>query len=148
MTDIAIQWQPAEFRGDWSVANGGLATDPGLEPAVLVSLFTWRRASADYVPPAGSDTALHGWWADSYSDSPIGSRLWQLRRVKKTDETTLLNRARDYCVEALQWLIDDGVASAVRVTTWWLTPDSIGIQVEIARPAGTATFRYGWAWGA
>jgi phage gp46-like protein len=144
MTDLAIAWDSANFRGDWVIANGGLATGSDLESAVLVSLFTDRIASPDFVPTDGTNDR-RGWWADTYESAPIGSRLWQLARAKKTDQTTLLNQARDYCREALQWLLDDGVAGAVDVVTYWLSATTMGIQIRITRPQGT-TFQYSWSW--
>jgi phage gp46-like protein len=145
--DIAIAWVPALFEGDWFAALGGLATDGGIHTAVCVSLFSWRRAEAGYVPPAGSSPELMGWWADTYTTTPIGSRLWQLRRAVKTDETTLLRRAEDICLEALQWLVDDGVASGVSVQCFWNGPTTILISVVVEQP-GNATlgFNFSWAW--
>lgn len=147
--DILLGWQPALFRGDWLIENGGLAVSStgsdDLKSAVLVSLFTWRVAQADYVGPNG-DTDPRGWWGDTYEPSPIGSRLWMLLRGKKSGNTDLLKQAKGYCLEALQWLLDDGIASAINVNTFWFTPTALGITVSIAKPAGQ-TFGYSWTWG-
>ena len=89
--------------------------DP-LVRAVIVSLFTWRRANADDALPNGSGSRM-GWWGDSYppaANDRIGSRLWLLSRAKLTDTTA--QKAKDYAREALQWLLDDGVAARVDVT--------------------------------
>lgn len=146
--DIAIDWDTQNFRGDWSVNSGDLDLDPGgLRSAVLVSLFSDRIASTDFQPPAGSPFDRHGWWGDTYEQDPIGSRLWQLNRAKKTDDLTLLIRARDFCLEALKWLLDDGVAATVNVDTSWLNPNAIGIRVVIAEPQSPPkTFNFSWAW--
>jgi len=74
--------------------------------AVVISLYTWRRADTD--DPVDDDQ-LYGWWGDSYpaiADDRIGSRLWLLRRVKLTDATQ--RDAEFYAAEALRWLLDDG----------------------------------------
>lgn len=145
--DIAIVWDPTRFRGDWSVTSGDLLIGNDLETAVLLSLFTDRVASPDYLPPAGSSPDRHGWWGDTYEPSLLGSRLWQLNRAKKTSATQLLTQAADYCRESLQWLLDDGVAAAVNVQTGWITADAIGIKVQITQPGGLAqSFDYQWAW--
>ena len=89
--------------------------DP-LVRAVIVSLFTWRRANADDALPNGSGSRM-GWWGDSYppaANDRIGSRLWLLSRAKLTDTTA--QKAKDYAREALQWLLDNGVAARVDVT--------------------------------
>jgi phage gp46-like protein len=149
MTDIAIVWDTANARGDWTVRNGDLGIGPDIQSAVLVSLFTDRLASSDYISPdPAAINDRRGWWGDTYEPSLIGSRLWQLDRSKKTDQTTLLNQARDYCAEALQWLLDDGVAASISVTTFWNTRDQIGIVIDITKPGvGQAeTFQFQWAW--
>lgn len=43
----------------------------------------------------------------------FGSRLYLLKRAKNTEQTAAL--AREYCKEALQWLLDTGKATAVQV---------------------------------
>jgi len=88
------------------------ATDP-LVRAVVISLFTWRRANPDDDLPA--DLRM-GWWGDSFPAVPgdrIGSRLWLLSRAKLLPET--LARAKEYAEEALRWLVEDGVAARVEV---------------------------------
>ncbi|WP_194790119.1 phage GP46 family protein [Pseudomonas sp. UFMG81] len=84
-----------------------------LERAVLISLFSWRRAAPD--DPL-DDEQRHGWWGDSFpdvADDRIGSRLWLLQRVKLTEQTR--RDAEFYAREALQWLIDDGHCRALEV---------------------------------
>ena len=97
----------------------GLDTYEPLVRAVMISLFTWRRANADDVlPDLSANPERMGWWADNFPTVPndrIGSRLWLLSRAKLTAET--IRKAREYAQEALQWLIDDGVAQRVVVET-------------------------------
>lgn len=90
--------------------------DDGLRTAILISLYTDRRADPGDILP-GDETELGGWWGDAYADvegDKIGSKLWLLRRSVVTDET--LRRAESYCREALQWTIDDGLADRVEAT--------------------------------
>lgn len=81
--------------------------------AIIISLFTWRRAEpADKLP----GDQRFGWWGDSVptvGNDRIGSRLWLLSRSNVTAETML--QAKEYGEEALAWLIEDGVATAVEV---------------------------------
>jgi len=59
----------------------------GLDPlarAVIISLFTWRRANPDDVLPAGDDR--QGWFGDTFAEvrgDRIGSRLWLLSRPEQ-----------------------------------------------------------------
>lgn len=96
------------------VESSWLAVSDPLIRAVVISLFTWRRAKPDD-PHEG---VRWGWWGDGLDDQPndrIGSRLWLLAREKLTLKTR--NRAREYAQEALQWLLDDRVATSIVVTT-------------------------------
>jgi phage gp46-like protein len=92
---------------------GSLSVDQTLETAVFISLFTNRLAATDdTLPNLGG--SRQGWWADAYADQEgthIGSRLWLLGRSTNTGE--IVNDARTYVREALQWLVDDGIADRV-----------------------------------
>ena len=85
------------------------------------------------MPPDGTGDR-RGWWADAYGIEPIGSRLWQLERAKRTSQTLL--QARDYCTEALAWLQRDGIASSVSVLTFWAGRTTLGIRVAVQLVAG------------
>jgi phage gp46-like protein len=143
--------QPPLF--DWAIEGPSLEADDGLETAVIISLFTDRRANADDVLPDGGDDR-RGWWGDGWPDvdrDKIGSRLWLLSREK--DMRQVVNRAREYARESLQWLIDDGVARQVEVSAGWVdrisgaltdsktatSADSLlGLNATIYRKSGAA----------
>jgi phage gp46-like protein len=80
---------------------------------MLMSLFTDRQARDDDVIPDGPNDP-RGWWGDTNPLHPIDSRLWLLDRSKQTQE--VLARAHDYIVEALQWMLDDGVLAFFDMT--------------------------------
>jgi phage gp46-like protein len=146
--DILIQWDNVLVLGDWVLADGDLQTGQDLETACLVSLFTDKLATPDFVPTDGT-TDRRGWWADVYNDLPLGSNLWQLERAKKTRDT--LGLARRYAADALQWLVTDGVAQSVTVDTQWLGnaygSTFLGIRIVILKPDSSVTrFAFGWAW--
>ena len=146
--DIQITWDLLNGYGDWSFANGDLVTSNGigdLQNAVTLSLFTDRRCANDFVPWDGN---RRGWWGDTYLDTPLGSRLWQLERAKKVGNTNLLLQARDYCKEALQWLVDDGIVATVGVSVNWISKDAIGIVVNVTEPVqrSNIVFSYSWCW--
>jgi phage gp46-like protein len=146
--DVWILWDNLNAQGDWTLAAGDLQTGQDLETACLVSLFTDKLATPDFVPTDGSSDR-RGWWADPYNDQPLGSNLWQLERAKKTRDT--LGLAQRYAAEALQWLVDDGVAKEIVVNTAWLGAaigsTLLGIGIAIVKPDGSVTrFTFGWAW--
>ncbi|OGQ60735.1 MAG: hypothetical protein A3J24_06385 [Deltaproteobacteria bacterium RIFCSPLOWO2_02_FULL_53_8] len=52
----------------------------------------------------------------SWAFSPdFGSRLHLLQRAKATNHTA--STAKDYCIEALKWLLDNGRADSIEVET-------------------------------
>ena len=145
MSDIAIAW--ADWGGDVVLDGIDLASDSGLQTAVVLSLFLDRRARrGDQLPDGSGDR--RGWWADAWPEAEadlVGSRLWLLAREKQTAEVA--ERAREYAEEALAWLIEDGVASAVRVETMWVRRGLLGVRVEIERPTGDVfEHRFGKLW--
>ena len=145
MTDLLLFWSGEDFAADLLLADGDLARDAGLRSAVIVSLFTDRRArSDDILPQQGADP--RGWWPDALGDpdDQIGSRLWLLSREKQLP--TVLAKARDYVMEALAWLVRDGVASSVEVEAEVSAPGVLGLAVFITRPDGPDRQRFDFVW--
>lgn len=145
MTDIATIWDPVSGRGDWAMAGADLASGNDLVTAVLISLFTDRSAHEDDVIPDGS-TDRRGWLGDEGETVPIGSRLWLLARRKETAQT--LADAKTYMAEALQWLIDDGVAGSIDIYAEWSKPAFMGARITIYQPgkAAPVMMNFTWAW--
>lgn len=140
MPDIALAFDTRHLRGDLVAdASGELAQKDDLQSAVVISLFTWRRAEPDDELPA-RDGDRKGWWGDSFAEvegDRIGSRLWLLAREKITPET--IARAKAYIEEALAWLVADGVASRVEVRVERLLErdlTTVGASIRIVRVAG------------
>lgn len=100
-----------------------------LERAVVISLFTWRRAEqSDPV----DDDERYGYWGDSFPNvakDKIGSRLWLLRR-RKLDAQTIRDAER-YAKEALAWITDDDVATAVNVQVIRIGNDRLDLIVTL-----------------
>ena len=144
--DIRTVFDADTFSFDWLLARPCLAEDDGLETAVTISLFTDRRANDDDELPSGDDR--RGWWGDALAEvsgDRIGSRLWLLSREKQLPD--VLSRAREYALEALQWLVDDGVARSVNVEATSVRQGVLGLTVTIARTRGeTARYRFESFW--
>ncbi|AOE63798.1 phage GP46 family protein [Pseudomonas corrugata] len=111
------------------------AVESALIRAVIISLYTWRRAETD--DPVDDDE-LYGWWGDSYpaiADDRIGSRLWLLRRVKLTDATQ--RDAEFYADEALRWLIDDGQVLDIAISSTRADTNRLNLSVVLTIPDGS-----------
>lgn len=143
--DIALSYDADAKCFDLAIVDGDLATDTSLETAVLLSLYTDRRALEDDVLPDGG-MDRRGWWFDAFSDRPHGSRLWLISREKEQDQ--VLRRAEEYAREALTWLIEDGIASSLDVEAIHVRRGVLQLIVGIQRPGGrTLERRYDYVWG-
>jgi phage gp46-like protein len=139
MADIELNWIASSFGADMRLAGAMLSQDNELRTAVVVSLFSWARANDEDVLP-DEDATRQGFWGDSYpveQGHKVGSRLWLLRREKLTTQT--IARAQEYCREALQWLLDDKIASNVEVVCVRNGIDRLDISVTITRYYGGKT---------
>jgi phage gp46-like protein len=147
--DLRTAIDVTNLRSDWAMAQPQLETDDGLQTAIILSLFSDRLAGdEDTLPDGGTDR--RGWWGDSFADQAgdrIGSRLWLLEREKQTP--AVLQRARDYARESLQWLLVDGVARSVEVDAEYPQLGMLALTVTITRAqGGAARFRFDNIWGA
>lgn len=142
--DIALRYDAASKAFDLAIEGGDLATDESLETAVILSLFTDRRAlPEDRLPDGSADR--RGWWADAYFERPHGSRLWLLHREK--EQASVLRRAQEYAEEALTWLVEDEVAEQVVVEAWHMRRDTLGLRIEIRRgERGALERQYDYVW--
>lgn len=151
MSDIRTVYIDMERGADYAIEFMLLAQDDGLTSAVLLSLFTDRRAEPDDVIPGGAED-LRGTWLDAFAGEEgdrMGSRLWLLERAKLLPET--VTKMREYCEEALEWMVRD-VAKAVIVETWIVRnypAGIIGAQIDIVKPDGATTrYKFDKLWSA
>ena len=114
MADIRLFYLGIDEGCDIASSLPGLEEDDGLDTAVIVSLFTDRRAEeSDHF-----DGDPRGWWGDALAVNddrpvPLGSRLWLLAREKQ--HPAVLRKAEAFARQALQWMLDDGVADSITV---------------------------------
>lgn len=150
MTDLALFWDDEALSADVALVGGDLATDAGLRSAMLISIFTDRRARPDDVLPY-ENADRRGWWGDVAAtevDDEIGSRLWLLSREKRL--SPVLDRARDYLIESLAWLLRDGVVGALDVEVEFggqvAGRDRLHFAVYVSRPGGPTRQRFDFVW--
>lgn len=124
----------AKNIADISIGEDDINQESGLRTAIMVSLFTDRRANPDDII---EDEDHRGWWADAYSEIPgdlIGSRLWQLKRRKLTPD--VLQDAKTFAMEATTWLIEDDLATALEIDTEF-QDDVLMISIDIQLKNGS-----------
>lgn len=136
---IRLAYDNLRQRADL-VRDGNFLTDGGIETAVVISLFTDRRAEPTDVPVGEH---RRGWWADALAQEPgdlEGSRLWLLPRSRQP-----LADAVAFAEEALRWMVEDGVAAAVKAVSSWVGVGILKLEVAIRKP-GEVAFRWRAAW--
>jgi phage gp46-like protein len=129
---------------DLVIENGDLKADDTLETAVLISIFSDRYQNPTELPDGDDDP--RGWWADRLSqplNDELGSLVWISERGKTDTET--LNRIEESIRDSLQWLIDDGIAQTVTVTSVREGKEKAVFSVKIPRPQGdNIPFKFLW----
>jgi phage gp46-like protein len=133
---------------DFSMEGSDLAMQHDLKTAVLISLFSDRRAEDDDALPDAA-ASKRGWWGDALggvgAGRRIGSRLWLLSREKQLQE--VVNRAREYCEEALAWLVEDKVVQSVTAEAEIVKTGLLGIRIVFDRNRATPwKLRFEFAW--
>ena len=132
--DVKFLFDDDIFTGDVILGNGDLERDEGLRSAVIISLYSDRRADDT---DEFDNNDRRGWWGDLLSEvegDQIGSKLWLLQRSKNTQQ--VVNNAKQYAFEALEWMIEDGVAQDIEVDAWVFGDVSnlrLGLYIKIYR---------------
>lgn len=131
---------PSDIRMDGALP----LRDDGLYTALMIALFTDRRANDGDVLPHPDDPR-GGHFIDVLTNSKIGSRLWLLSR-SRIDETTL-KLAKQYAEEALNdQIIEPGMASDIDVVVV-ARSGRVFFEIGLTRPNGTNA-RYSAQWRA
>jgi len=149
MSDFTFQFSTVTGYADMAIVNGDFGIGDDLQTAVLVSIFSDRRATDAELDAladgATKPTTNKGIWIDTYREGiQYGSGIWLILRGKKLPET--LSRAEEYAKESLTWMIADGVAQTVE-TSAAFEGDRMLLTVTITRQSAedvVATFDFAW----
>ncbi len=149
MSDFSFQFSSTTGYADMSIINGDFAIGDDLQTAVLVSIFSDRRATDAELDAladgATKSTTNKGIWIDTYREGiQYGSGIWLILRGKKLPET--LSRAEEYVKESLAWMIADGVAQTVEAEASF-NGDRMLLAITITRQSAedlVATFDFAW----
>lgn len=121
------------------LATYALALEDTLNTAVILSLFTNRRAGRDDKLPLGQ-TDRQGWVGEEFTSSGFdaradewGSALWLLNGKATGD---VLEHARFAAQEALAWLVRDEIVSRIVVTAEWVGErrDRLAVRPQLYKP--------------
>jgi len=134
------------------LATYAVELEDTLQTAVILSIFTDRRAGVDDKLPTG-ETDRRGWVGDEFTSDDFDSRpdawgslLWTCYGGKSSKE--LAERARFAVAEALEWMVRDGIASRVDVTAQWVgeRQDRLAVRPVVYKP-GQVSPVYDVLWG-
>lgn len=131
--------------GDWQMDGVELWDDAQLHTAIVLCLFTDRRARDDDQLP-GDDDDRRGWFGD-YADvrddlfeRELGSHLWLYERAILNEQTRLAieGTAR----EALQVLVDQGLAASfsVEASVDSYPSGKLDLTIQVFSQDGTLTY--------
>lgn len=131
------------------LATYAMELEDTLATAIIISLFTDKRASADDKLPL-NETNRRGWVGSEFAAVDATSRqedwgtlLWLIYVGKVTAD--IPGFAEFTCKEGLAWLVRSGIASRVAVTAEWVA-DRLAIRPQIYKP-GQTTPVYDALWG-
>lgn len=145
--DVALEFSTRGREADLVLSGADLKPELSLNTALLISLFTNARADQDARLPT-EDSDRRGWWGDTFAEVPgdrIGSTLWLLRREKLTEQ--LRARAEREVERALLWLVQDGIAAGVEVSSEIQKPDRLALLIIVERPdASRVEFDFALVW--
>lgn len=124
--------------------DGDLETADSFDTYIVVALLTDARAdAADVLEPS----RRRGWAGDEAMPGfGIGSKLWLYDQARLT--RTTLNAVSEAAVEALQSLVEDGHAIAIRTVEVRATASGVYLEVEIEKPQSTVEHRLFELWAA
>ena len=144
MGDVALFWDLSRSEADFAIVDDDLASEEGLQTAVLLSFAIDRRAEDSDILPT-DDGDRRGWWGDEFAenqDDKIGSRRWLLARTKLTP--AILPTFEQYDRESLQWLLDDLVAESIDLE-YEIVGKRLNTVITVNRGDGTSSkFDHVW----
>lgn len=125
MADLALNREKTYW--DISFKNGDFALTETLDTALLMSLFLDVRADRSEI---AEPTKRRGWFGNlllDYANYQIGSKLWLLEQARL--DLNVLNLAKTYVYNSLQWFVEDGFATKIEVDSSF---GERGIIIEVA----------------
>ena len=111
---------------DIGIDGNDLTRDTTLRTAILLSLFSDRRAAGTDLLPSPSDR--RGWWPDPNA----GSKLWLYERAKI--DNNLLGALAQEAVDSLKWLVEDQIAMSVNALATKYDNVTVALRIRVTLP--------------
>lgn len=146
MSDLALKAMPnGSFDLDFDEKSNDLLLTDSLFNAVGISIGTYARDRKARPGIAVLDPQIGGWWADALDPvGTLGGYLYEAFPGKLTAATA--ESVKVLVIEALHWMIDDGVAKSVSCEAV-VGDESLDLTVVIEKPDGVSEdYRYELNW--
>lgn len=147
MSDIALKAKKdGSFDLDFDEKSKDLLLTDSLYNAVAISIGTYARNRNLKPNSAVLDPQIGGWWADALDPlGTLGGYLYEAYPGKLTDAT--ISKLKELVAEALEWMIEDGVAKTVDCKVVAEENDIVAVTVAIEKPDGTTDdYKYELNW--
>lgn len=145
MLDLKLDQDSFTAEFDLAIApNGDLETVDDLSTAILVSLLTDARADETQVAVPEYRRGWIGNAVPPIDGFELGGLLWLVDTARATQGT--MNIAASFARDALQWLLDQGIAADIQVQGSITGPREGGLTVTITSPDGTTQTQYIELW--
>lgn len=135
MSDLALyRRENGEYDLAFDEAVCDLLTTNTLENAVVMSIGTYAR-ERKLGNVANLKPVIGGWWGDALDErGTLGGYLYEAFPGKLVDATA--RQVETLCSEALNWMVEDGVAKSVSCTAEITGTETMNLNVLIERPEG------------
>ncbi len=122
--------------------DGDIETEDAFNTYIIVALLSDQRADASEIR---QPERRRGWIGNEHTPGfQLGSKLWlfEQRRVTRT----VMNGLEDTAVDALQSMVDEDLAVAVRGVDVRVTASGLALDLEILRPLDRVEKRHFDLW--
>lgn len=145
MADIRLAYNPEIMEYDIFINDEDIETGDDIETAIIISLFTWRRANPDDKLDSGQ--SRFGWFGDKIGGNdkfPLGSRLYLLARKTITPQT--MREAEEFASEALKWMVEDKVVSSISCASERVSNERVDLRITYTRDGISKEKRFNDLW--
>lgn len=139
-TDVVLNRDNGYYDLTWS-DSGDIETAATLDTAILMSIFEELRATPGEQPVS---ELRRGWLGNEGTGFEQGSKLWEFEQERITG--SMLAELGVVIRNALQWLLDDGIAKSITVETPTLENGRVGVRINFGRDESTVDRRYYQLW--
>ncbi len=123
MKDLIFKYDPIQKCFDLDIEN---VIGDSLESKICMLLFTDAQCE-NYELPA-QEPSKKGFWANPFDKTNMGSKLWLIKRAKKTKN--ILNDINSYCMQALEPLKQDSIVSNFEINSHFEN-NSVIVNIDI-----------------